>query len=97
MKLGITGPITLEQVVALAAAALATALFIPSEKNIRAHLHADERRKNPAAARWRRRSKKRFKSARAAWMGIERATGAPSSTVVEKAHTASHWRFKVAV
>jgi len=40
-----------------------------------------------------RRSKARFKSARAAWHDIARATGKRASAVKRRAHTARHWVF----
>lgn len=42
-----------------------------------------------------RRSKRLFKSARAAWMDILHRTGIPARRVVGKAHTRTHWVFKV--
>jgi len=41
-----------------------------------------------------RRSKRRFKTARAAWSDIHRATGKTAKVVTGKAHTRTHWVFR---
>lgn len=42
-----------------------------------------------------KRSKSRFKSARAAWMDIGKKTGKSPRSVKKKKHTSTHWVFKM--
>lgn len=42
-----------------------------------------------------RRSKREFRTARQAWQDISRKRGVTASNVMSKAHTSSHWVFKL--
>lgn len=46
-------------------------------------------------ARWYKRKKSNFSSARAAWRDIDRRTGFDPQQVIESDHTRTHYRWKL--